>query len=467
MAEDKAMKSMLTIISIGFLFAFSTAYANIIYVPVQYPTIQEGINASSAGDTVLVDIGGYYENVLISSHDLTLASTFIISGDTAAITNTYIDGSNTATTVTIESNDPITVNVRGFTITHGLGLGNWPDVHGGGIHTGSNVFVIIDHCYFHDNMSTGDSNRGAGIYINSSYSRISNCVFYDNESRFGPAIAVGNQTNETVIDSCEMYDNTCTDANANNKSVISITYSYDITVFHCLIHHNNGTGVRNWGSYVTSVVNSTISGNGCYGIYNSYYNSNIYVQNSIVAFNYLESLFNNTQYNPVALCEYSDMVGGTGMPWFGNGCMDGDPMFADTLARDYSLAVGSPCIDAGDPASPLDPDGTVADMGAIYHDQLTDIEIAPELPTGFTLIRNYPNPFNAATTIEYVLTEATEVEISIYNMLGQRIETLFSGEIQAGEYSLIWNADRYPSGVYFARLQAAGISQNLKMVLLK
>ena len=58
-------------------------------------------------------------------------------------------------------------------------------------------------------------------------------------------------------------------------SVISITYSYDIVVSRCLIHHNNGTGIRNWGSYVTSVVNCTISGNGAYGIYNSYYNSNI------------------------------------------------------------------------------------------------------------------------------------------------------------------------------------------------
>jgi hypothetical protein len=467
MVEDKAMKSVSTVITIGLLFAFSAARANIIYVPVQYPTIQQGINASSPGDTVLVDIGGYYENVTISSHDLTLASTFIISGDTAAIANTYIDGSNTATTVTIESNNPIIVNVIGFSITHGLGLGNWPNVHGGGIHTGDSVFVTIDHCYFHDNMSTGDSNRGAGIYINSSYSRISNCVFYDNESRFGPAIAVGNQTRETVIDSCEMYDNTCTDGNADNMSVISITYSYDITVSHCLIHHNNGTGVRNWGSYITNVVNCTISGNGGYGIYNSYFNSDIYVQNSIVADNALMSLFNNTQYNPVALCEHSDMVGGTGMPWFGVGCMDSDPMFADTLARDYSLLVNSPCIDAGDPASPLDPDGTTADMGAIYHDQLTEIETEPEIPAGFTLIRNYPNPFNAATTIKYILTEAAEVEISIYNMLGQRIEILLDGESRPGEYSLIWNANDYPSGVYFARLKTAGISKNLKMVLLK
>lgn len=463
------MRGVLTVATAAILsvFAFSTVNATIIHVPAQYSTIQQGIDASSPGDTVLVDTGGYYENVTITSHDLTLASAFITSGDTADIENTYIDGSNTTTALTIESNDHIVVNVIGFTITHGMGLGNWPNVHGGGIHTGDSVFVNIDHCYFHDNMSSGDSNRGAGIYINSSYSRISNCVFYDNTSRFGPAVAVGNDTRETAIDSCEMYDNICTDANPANMSVISITYSYDILVSRCLIHHNNGTGIRNWGSYVTSVVNCTISGNGAYGIYNSYYNSNIYVQNSIVADNVMMALFNNTQYNPVALCEYSDMVGGNGMPWFGNGCMDGDPMFADTLARDYSLLDGSPCIDAGDPASPQDPDGTTADMGAIYHDQLVNIETVAGLPAGFTLLTNYPNPFNAATTLKYVLGETAEVEISIYNMLGQKIETLYAGKKRPGEYSLIWNADAYPSGVYFARMATSGISKNLKMVLLK
>lgn len=463
------MKTSLTIVSITLLavFTFSTADAGIIYVPSQYPTIQQGINASSPYDTVLVETGTYTENINISNHPLTLASTFMTSGDTADISNTIIDGGNITTTITIQPYDHFSVEVIGFTIINGLGTGNWPNVHGGGIHTGDSVFVNIDHCYFHDNLTTGDSNRGAGIYINSSYSRISNCEFYDNESTFGPAVAVGNQTDNLVIDSCEAYDNICTATNDDNLSVFSITYSTNITVSHCLIHHNNGTGVRNWGSYVTNVVNCTISGNGGYGIYNAYFNSNIYVQNSIVANNFLMSLFNNTQYNPVALCEYSDMVGAIGMPWFGEGCVDGDPMFADTLSRDYSLAVGSRCIDAGDPTSPLDPDGTTADMGAIYHDQITNIETVSELPVDFALLRNYPNPFNAATTIEYVLTETAEVKISIYNMLGQRIETLYTGESQAGENSLIWNAANYPSGVYFARLKMSEISRNLKMVLLK
>ncbi|UCC79408.1 MAG: right-handed parallel beta-helix repeat-containing protein [Candidatus Zixiibacteriota bacterium] len=463
------MKLILTTISIALLaiFIFAVAEAGIIYVPSQYPGIQQGINASSPGDTVLVDIGYYCENITISNNPLTLAGMFIMTGDTAAISNTIIDGLDITTTITIQPYDHFPVEVIGFTIINGFGTGNWPYGHGGGIHTGDSVLVNIDHCYIHDNLTVGAGNRGAGIYINSSYSRISNCVFYDNEARFGPAIAVGYGTRETVIDSCVIYDNICTDTSSDYMSAISITNSYDITVSHCLIHHNNGTGVRNWGSYVTNIVNCTISGNGGYGINNTYYNADIYVQNSIVGYNTLMAMFNNYQHSAVASCEYSDMVRATGMPWFGEGCIDSDPMFADTLARDYYLLAGSPCMDTGDPESPLDPDSTLADMGAIYHDHMTNVETAPELPGDLALLRIYPNPFNAATTIEYVLTETAEVEISIYNLLGQRIETLYTGKSPAGNQSLIWNADEYPSGVYFTRLRAGDKIHSRKIIFLK
>ena len=58
---------------------------------------------------------------------------------------------------------------------------------------------------------------------------------------------------------------------------------------------------------------------------------------------------------------YSDVAGG----WPGTGNLDADPHFLDASAGDFRLASDSPCIDTGDPASPLDPDGTVADIGAL------------------------------------------------------------------------------------------------------
>ena len=67
---------------------------------------------------------------------------------------------------------------------------------------------------------------------------------------------------------------------------------------------------------------------------------------------------------------YSDIQGG----YTGTGNIDSDPLFVDAANGDYYLQPASPCIDAGDPTSPLDPDGTIADMGAYYYHQI----IAPE-----------------------------------------------------------------------------------------
>ncbi len=55
-----------------------------------------------------------------------------------------------------------------------------------------------------------------------------------------------------------------------------------------------------------------------------------------------------------------------------------NPCFVDTANGDYHLTVNSPCIDAGDPDSPLDPDGTIADMGAFYYDQDQAVDNEPE-----------------------------------------------------------------------------------------
>jgi hypothetical protein len=84
-----------------------------------------------------------------------------------------------------------------------------------------------------------------------------------------------------------------------------------------------------------------------------------------------------------------------------------------------------------------------------------------------SLPQNYPNPFNASTTISYSLPEQDEVTISIHNILGQKVATIFDGMHEAGEHTITWDAGEFPSGVYFARLEAGTHSENIKMVLLK
>jgi photosystem II stability/assembly factor-like uncharacterized protein len=95
----------------------------------------------------------------------------------------------------------------------------------------------------------------------------------------------------------------------------------------------------------------------------------------------------------------------------------------------------------------------------------------PEIPNQFRLSQNYPNPFNPSTTIRYQIPEASKVTIRVYNLLGQNIATLVNEQKNAGDYSVEWNAENVPSGVYFYRTEAVSASKRFvdvkKMILLK
>ena len=146
-----------------------------------------------------------------------------------------------------------------------------------------------------------------------------------------------------------------------------------------------------------------------------------------------------------------------------------DPVFADPVFGDFHLQWGSPCIDAGDPTSPLDPDSTIADIGAYYFDQLTSVEN----PSFQFLIHNfelgdaYPNPFNHSTTITYTINEKSGIKIALYNTLGQEISTLYDGIRPPGVYHAHIDGDNMTSGLYFLRLQSNNYIQTQKLLLIK
>jgi hypothetical protein len=146
-----------------------------------------------------------------------------------------------------------------------------------------------------------------------------------------------------------------------------------------------------------------------------------------------------------------------------------------------SIACGdpydSPCIDVGDPDIQdylIDCSwglgSILSDMGAYGGGDSAMVAINEYndlIPKKIALLQNYPNPFNAFTTIRFTLPEPSDVSIEIYNILGQRVEVLFEGNKLAGPHSITWNADDYPSGLYFARMTAGERTDNIKMVLLK
>jgi hypothetical protein len=103
----------------------------------------------------------------------------------------------------------------------------------------------------------------------------------------------------------------------------------------------------------------------------------------------------------------------------------------------------------------------------------TDVEQSVNrLPEQFQLHQNYPNPFNNATVINYTVGvnghSPVQVELSVYNVLGQKVATLVSGRKQAGRHQVEWHAEGFASGLYFYRLQAdAGFVQTKKMLLIR
>jgi len=83
------------------------------------------------------------------------------------------------------------------------------------------------------------------------------------------------------------------------------------------------------------------------------------------------------------------------------------------------------------------------------------------------LAQNFPNPFNPATSIQYVILRAGFVRLSVFNLLGQEVATLFEGVQEAGTYEVEFTKANLPSGVYFYRVQAPGLFETKKMVIAK
>lgn len=95
-----------------------------------------------------------------------------------------------------------------------------------------------------------------------------------------------------------------------------------------------------------------------------------------------------------------------------------------------------------------------------------------KVPSDFALHQNFPNPFNPETTIVFEIPQASFVEISIYNMLGQKIRTLISESLSEGTYPVKWDGkDNFqrvvPSGIYFYRMTAGNFSEVKRMVFMR
>ncbi len=88
-------------------------------------------------------------------------------------------------------------------------------------------------------------------------------------------------------------------------------------------------------------------------------------------------------------------------------------------------------------------------------------------PVSFSLYQNYPNPFNPATRIDYQLKIAQFIKLVVYDTTGAEVVTLDQGWKEAGSYSKTFGDGRYPSGIYYCRLNSGSYKQTIKMILIK
>jgi len=225
------MKKMLSLL--GGLGCILCAHAQVIHVPSDYSTIQAAINTASAGDTVIVDEGTYLENIDYKGKAISVASRFILDGDTSHISRTIIDGSNPdntdrASTVTMLQATDTTSVLCGFTIRGGSGTGDFETIFsgvfarfGGGVASAGGKIVhniIRDNHVAHRQVASG-----AGIAAG--------------EMQFLPPSTHIN----IVIRNNEIFQNNChTEEHYAQAGGIGLTIGEGVTIVERNnIHHNS------------------------------------------------------------------------------------------------------------------------------------------------------------------------------------------------------------------------------------
>ncbi|MCK5051883.1 MAG: PKD domain-containing protein [Candidatus Cloacimonetes bacterium] len=344
-------------IGIVLLFPFVLS-STIINIPDDQPTIQAGINVSVEGDTVLVQPGTYYENINYNGHNIVLGSLFLITADSMYISNTIIDGNMNGSVITFFNGEDTTAVLIGFTIRNGLADYLWGHHFGGGIFCAF-ANPTINNLIITNNYAEPDG-AGGGISLSAANPIITDVIIQQN---FSSGVSGGLHISSN-----------------SNPIITNVIIKENVADW--------GGGIYVYDNCIPILTNVELTNNTAYsegGGIICHIGCNPIMQNLTVSGNYSPSgagIFVGTNCNPEIInsifwnndsseiyvsggsvtITYSDIQGG----WAGTGNINEDPLFIDPFNYDFHLTEDSPCIDAGDPNSPLDPDDTIADMGAYY-----------------------------------------------------------------------------------------------------
>ena len=468
------------LLTISILTIAPVASALIINIPGDYPTIQEGIDAAENGDTVLVAPGEYIQNPVIEDKNILLTSS---EGPEA----TTIRGAVNIVGDNVDS----TCVLRGFRITKNI---NDPSYNMRSLVLCWYSSPLILANIIEDNDTW---NTGAGILCWHSPAIIRGNIVRNNYTRDnagGIAGPWGGIAEKNIIAGNRVGFRVCEGGLAGGIMAGPGVVRYNVIVDNQAVLYgcpSLGGGLYTRGDTSSYIYNNTIVNNSARAGPSDSRGGGIYLRstqeysgqtfrNNIIAFNpYGGGVYASIQDSGYVDWDYNLVFGNDSANYIGiePGPHDiqEDPMFVDRFSGDYHLLRNSPCIDAGDPDFPLDPDGSRADIGAYYFDQTVGID-DPDEPSGpyqFQLHQNYPNPFNAETIITYSLSESSAVSLMIFSITGHIVKSIINKEVQSpAEHRYIWdgadmNGQRVSTGIYFYELYVNDYRESKAMIMIK
>lgn len=439
------MKAELLLLGIALLT--SIGHAEIINIPGEYESIQDGIDASEDGDTVLVQPGRYSENVIFNGKAITLASLFLTTGNESYIDSTRIYGNREPeSTVRFVGNEGASSKLVGFNIRSGMGsLDYQGDRSGGGI-----ICLNASPTLSHLDICRNHASFGGGIYIDGAAPILENLVIYENEASYGGGIDFWNVDIE--------IDRTLITGNIAGEGGGIRSFRSNLRLRNCTIYGNIYIGVElipdDDNSPSITAINSIFWGNS----------------------NQWEISAPYCEVHSCAVEGGNDHVDGEIVNWENN--IEQYPEFVNPENGDLRLLNNSPCIDAGRAFLVIEEDtlinlseeeysGDAPDIGAFEYDPQQTGEPWGNHPCTFVCDPPFPNPFNSLTNITCTLSAPSPVTIRIYNTSGQLVEVLLERVMPAGKHLVAWDGKGMLSGLYFCRLEDGNHVHNAKLVLVR
>jgi hypothetical protein len=336
------------------------------------------------------------------------------------------------------------VNISNCTFAANANDGSGTQYDGGGGIFANDVNLTISDCTFDGNGTMLLSGGGMCI-LNSDGAVIEGCSVTDNTSNFMGGGLFCKESSGVILSNCDFRGNS---ANYSSGGGMNVLDAGELTISGCIFNGNSaffGAGALDLGGVTNSILsNCTLCTNVCEdagGISISSACTNITVINTIAALNVGPGIDNGSASTSITYSDFFDNLGGDVVdlipPGLGelvqvNANDDScdvycniflEPLFVDLMNGDMHLQAGSPCIDAGDPTWPLDPDSTITDIGALFFDQAL-----PEIAV-------------SATSLEFGIVtvgEEADLPLTIYNVGNDTLE-LYDVFSSLEAFSNSWN----------------------------